>query len=150
MKNIVFDLEGVLINDKDSKLLNTEALLVLPLAKRDFATVSLWSFLGLDIALKIARDVDLLHYFDFIIGRDYSEPEPRNFMKYLYGRNSSPLGRDLGVKNLMYLGDPRDYVILDDMPEFCSPRSRVVKVEHFSGVPTTSLSEAYEKAKRMF
>lgn len=149
MKTLVTDLEHVLIAGIRQSSVNPHSETMLERARDEFDQTLLWSMCKLkDIEPRI-QELDWWKYFDGIIGLEY------NLHAIYSGRldpsgDYSRLGHAMRLKDLRLLGEPEDYVILDDMPLLCRPKQRSIKVFPFVGYNDNRLMHYYQRAIDMF
>jgi hypothetical protein len=163
-KNIVFDLEHTLILgvNPNFRLKHPEAEEVLRRAKEDFDTVTLWSFAFMTEVLDVVKEFEWAKYFDGVIACEVitEEEQARLGLKervnttLCHFKDGQEIGRtryplDSGTKELSMLGDPSDYVLIENMPTYGRPKDRVVETIPFQGT-RRDLIRPYEKALTMF
>ncbi len=158
MKTILFDLENVLIHSVGRPRLHPEAKQVLRESQRDFDKVCLWTLADiLDIKEPLER-LGLLPYFNRVIGQDmdnkrrvfFTAVELENGKEVKRWQICEPTYGNL-VKNLSFLGNPKDYVLIDDQ-KFRAvgiPMDRVIGIRPYSGQKEHSLWPAYREALRL-
>ncbi|MBW3011424.1 DUF705 domain-containing protein [Candidatus Woesearchaeota archaeon] len=163
-KNIIFDLEQTLIWGVNPmfRLKHPEAEEVLGRARRDFNTVTLWSFAFMKEVLDAVRELKWAKYFDGVIACEVISEEEQASLglkervntTLCYFKDGQETGRtrfplDSGTKELSMQGDPSEYVLIENMPTYGRPKDRVIETIPFQG-QKCDLIGPYEKALKMF
>jgi hypothetical protein len=151
-KNLVLDLEHVLIRSIEVRVLHPQAEEVLEMSIIDFDHTYLWTFRSLKKGLDVLKQFSLLKYFDGIKGKEKAW-YGRTYDTLLtsdgkrYHKKRYPLSRK---KDLSILGNPQEFVLIEDEPSFGLPMSRVIEIEPFDGDPDHNLMWPYEQALKKF
>jgi hypothetical protein len=150
-KNIVFDLEGVIKNFYSTiNELHPQAEEVLKRARNDFDNTYLWSYVKFDKCFDFLTEKNVIDYFDFILGPKLEGREV--YYPVFSVRENKEVKRlpiDIG-KDLSKLGNPKEFVLIDDLPELGLPENRVIHPLPYVGQPNHSLIIPYEQALKMF
>jgi hypothetical protein len=151
-KNIVFDLEHTLIIGINWRVLHPEAKTILAAANKDFDMTYLWTHCFLNKTVPVMKELGILKYFDGVvgignIGDGYSSALITFHKGKQTGQRKLPLSSD---KDLSRLGDPSDFVLIEDMPTYGIPLDRVVEIFPYQGQRGHSLRAAYDTALKRF
>ena len=160
MTTILFDLENVLIHSVGRNIVHPDAFNILNQAKKDFGIVGLWTACDVE-EVKISFDDilkshDLWKYFDRIIMMDmtedwqiyYTDNKIQNGKIVETKMLGQPSKEKSLLKDLNLLGNPEDYVLIDDGKSrgVGKPLNRIVGVKPYCGQKEHSLWPAYREA----
>ncbi len=157
-KNLVLDLEHVLMIGINWKILHPEAEQVLKRSKKDFDKTYLWTYCKASEGIDILKEFKLLEYFNGVLGLELSKNPTKIYTTLHKFDDCKNIGRekfeiikrgDLS-KNLNLLGDPNKYVLIEDKPTNGKPLERVVEIMPFQAQKDHSLLDAYNQALDKF
>jgi hypothetical protein len=151
-KSIVFDLEHTLIIGINWRVLHPEAKEVLAVANRDFDKTYLWTYCYSDPTISALEGLDILEYFSGVIGIDANDHGIHwTLTNYDKGKElDQKMIRYSENKNLHRLGDPREFVLIEDHPTYGTPADRIVEIFPYQGQQGHSLLDAYSLALKKF
>jgi hypothetical protein len=150
MRNIVFDLENTIIWGTGARVIHPQAQIVLARARQDFTTVNLWSLCQIKDVVSTLAELDLFK-FDRIIASEFDDMGSTTIFSYTGEQETGKRRTKLAFKkDLRILGNPKEYVLIENKPTYGLPRERVIEVELFQGQPDHDLLGAYEQALRKF
>lgn len=176
-KTIVWDLEGVLINSVYNTIYHPQAREVIIKSQRDFDFTYLWTRASIELAYCTLLGMDYVQYFDKLIGA--SEEKLKSIIWCIDNghvtEKTDLLNEDRIKKDLSRLGNPEDFVIIEDimrlretvrrtqlnlpnsfieaLPEMIKsgyPPERAIHIETFTGQTNHSLIDPYNQALSKF
>ena len=143
-KKLVLDKDGVLVSDIGDKL-HPEAMKVLNRAREDFDDIILWTLSSEFAAEQMVKRHNIDGYFSEVYGRA-SKVTVQSWENGYF-------------KDLSVLGDPEEYVLIEDLPrrydtpeirlKRAGPLERVIYIKTFSG-QKHELMPHYEQALAKF
>lgn len=153
VRNIVFGLEDVLVSDMSNGIIDAQSEEVLHRSRKDFDSTTLWTNKDLLTSYKALEDSGLIFYFDSIIGKD---SKLRNLKVTMRKNNGSYTGeietlrKSIYPKNLMLLGNPKKFVLIEGNYHNGFPYNRIVYTDRYVTKKDKDLLEAYKSALNMF
>ncbi len=156
-KNLVIDLENVLVIGTGWRVLNPQARELLQRARTDFDKTYLWSLCSLKDVKSTLAETRIITFFDYLIGYEISK-DKKTAHNAVWDRKLKTVIRQFPwtrpAKDLTNLGDPAEYVLIDDLFGKKSgvgfPKDRVIYATPFCGQANSDLLDRYKEALKLF
>src|SRR3989344_4573489 len=130
-RNIIWDLEGTLIDSTYNPVSHPEAELVLKRPREDFYGVFLWTLAPAVKAIRILTEKSWMTYFNIVIGTEEKNGIQRGAIwinkkgQMIKKERAIPKERHI-TKDMRALGNPIEYVLIDDIMRPTSEQVRVI------------------------